>query len=367
MISNWSGDLPDLYNSPDTAGDAARKAMSFYQMIQCEDGHWAGDYGGPNFLMPGLICVLYLTKAPFPVEKKQAMVAYLRNHQQEDGGWGTHIECATEDAYMRRAHSFMMAHGGALYAPSWAKFWLAVIGCYEWTGINSIPAEMWLLPRWFPLHPGKMWCHARMVYLPMCYVYCKRFEADDLPYHKVDWDAFRQTCADIDTYSPLAPVMKTALAFVIDYIHAEDAQTNYVDIGPVNKALNMLSVWIDAGCDNTVETFQRHIPRVDDYLWVAEDGMKMQGYNGSQCWDTSFAVQAIVEGNLGDEFPECTKKVYQYLDRTQIATDEDNKDYYYRHVSKGGWPFSTAAHGWPISDCTAEGLKGVLALHKTTR
>lgn len=32
-------------------------------------------------------------------------------------------------------------------------------------------------------------------------------------------------------------------------------------------------------------------PRLFDYLWVAEDGMKMQGYNGSQLWDTSFAVQ----------------------------------------------------------------------------
>ena len=30
--------------------------------------------------------------------------------------------------------------------------------------------------------------------------------------------------------------------------------------------------------------------------------------------------------------------------------------------ASGGWPFSTAAHGWPIADCTAEGLKGVLAL-----
>ena len=35
------------------------------------------------------------------------------------------------------------------------------------------------------------------------------------------------------------------------------------------------------------------IPRsLFDYLWVAEDGMKMQGYNGSQLWDTAFAVQA---------------------------------------------------------------------------
>ena len=39
-----------------------------------------------------------------------------------------------------------------------------------------------------------------------------------------------------------------------------------------------------------------------------------------------------------------------------------NRDRFYRHVSKGGWPFSTSAHGWPISDCTGEGLKAVLAL-----
>ena len=37
---------------------------------------------------------------------------------------------------------------------------------------------------------------------------------------------------------------------------------------------------------------------------------------------------------------------------------------YYRHVSRGGWPFSTSAHGWPISDCTAEGLKAVLLLRE---
>ncbi|KAF7148842.1 hypothetical protein RHSIM_Rhsim03G0270500 [Rhododendron simsii] len=37
-----------------------------------------------------------------------------------------------------------------------------------------------------------------------------------------------------------------------------------------------------------------------------------------------------------------------------------NLDFWYRHISKGAWPFSTADHGWPISDCTAEGLKGLL-------
>lgn len=35
---------------------------------------------------------------------------------------------------------------------------------------------------------------------------------------------------------------------------------------------------------------------------------------------------------------------------------------YYRHVSKGAWPFSTRDHGWPISDCTSEGLQAALMI-----
>jgi len=115
--------------------------------------------------------------------------------------------------------------------------------------------------------------------------------------------------------------------------------------------------------------------RVPDYLWVSEDGMKMQGYNGSQGWDASFTMQALAEADLVDEFASMCQKAYSYLERTQIlcsATSRSSpafayespalRQQYFRHVSEGGWPFSTAAHGWPISDCTAEGLKAVLLL-----
>eukprot|EP01038_Epipyxis_sp_PR26KG_P008554 gene8554-11560_t len=423
LINEWKGPLPDENSIPKTALDSARKAVSYYQMLQCEDGHWAGDYGGPMFLMPGFICTLYLMNAPFPVGRKEGMIAYLLNHQQIDGGWGTHIECAStmfgtilsyvslrllgedpESDHMVRGRAFIHSYGGALYAPSWAKFWLAAIGVYEWDGINSVPVEMWYLPRWFPFHPGKMWCHSRMVYLPMGYVYGMRYTPDvnsreellglrkELycqPYESINWDNYRQTCADIDEYSPLNPVMKIAqdflsyyeywlpslpfmkklrklgLDFVIKYIHEEDLQTNYIDIGPVNKAMNMLCVWINSGFDITNKDVIMHLMRVDDYLWVAEDGLKVQGYNGSQCWDTSFFSQGLIEGELHPEFPECVQKIYNYLEKTQIANDENDREYFFRHQSKGGWPFSTAAHGWPISDCTAEGLKSVLALHKS--
>ena len=42
---------------------------------------------------------------------------------------------------------------------------------------------------------------------------------------------------------------------------------------------------------------------------------------------------------------------------------------YYRHISKGAWPFSSRDHGWPISDCTSEGFKaalGIAALGRTS-
>lgn len=36
-----------------TAREGALNGVTFYAKLQAEDGHWAGDYGGPLFLLPG--------------------------------------------------------------------------------------------------------------------------------------------------------------------------------------------------------------------------------------------------------------------------------------------------------------------------
>ena len=54
------------------------------------------------------------------------------------------------------------------------------------------------------------------------------------------------------------------------------------------------------------------------------------------------------------------------MDKTQIRDNEEDNEYWFRHISKGGWPFSTAAHGWPIADCTAEGKEGASQVHTLT-
>lgn len=88
----------------------------------------------------------------------------------------------------------------------------------------------------------------------------------------------------------------------------------------------------------------------------------MQGYNGSQLWDTAFAGQAMLEGGMAEEteFSQCYNNLHEFVRNTQVKEDVPERAKFYRHISKGGWPFSTADHGWPIADCTCEGLKVAL-------
>ena len=100
--------------------------------------------------------------------------------------------------------------------PSWGKFWISVLGCHSWDGINPMPPEMWLLPYANnPLHPGRYWCHCRMVYLPMSYVYGRKSvgpggpvvealkqELYCTPYDEIDWNKARNQCAKEDLYYP---------------------------------------------------------------------------------------------------------------------------------------------------------------------
>ncbi|XP_040945836.1 cycloartenol synthase-like [Gossypium hirsutum] len=92
-----------------------RSALDFYSTIQADDGHWPGNYGGPMFLLPGLVrlnkaisdpdlsvnveitnvITLYVTGALNIVLSKEhqyEICRYLYNHQNRDGGWGLHIE-----------------------------------------------------------------------------------------------------------------------------------------------------------------------------------------------------------------------------------------------------------------------------------
>jgi len=62
------------------------------------------------------------------------------------------------------------------------------------------------------------------------------------------------------------------------------------------------------------------------------------------------------------------KKANSFIDNSQVREDSPgDMTHWHRHVSKGAWTLSTRDNGWPVSDCTAEGLKAMLMLAKLPR
>ncbi|XP_058113469.1 cycloartenol synthase-like isoform X1 [Magnolia sinica] len=342
--------------------------------------------------------------------------------QNEDGGWGFHIEGHStmfsttlsyvalrllgegveggEDGAMQKGRKWILDRGGVTWIPSWGKLWLSflcqVLGVFEWSGNNPIPPEFWLLPSFLPFYPGKLWCHCRMVYLPMSYLYGKKFvgpitktvaslreELYTQPYHEIDWCRARNLCAKEDLFYPhpliqdilmgclykvgeslikhwpFSMLREKALRTAMEQIHYEDENTRYLCIGFVEKILDFLSHWVE---NPNSEAFKCHLARIPDFLWVAEDGMKVQ-VCGSQTWDTALTIQAILSSNLVEEYGPTLKKAHDFIKASQVLENSPgNLSHWNRHISKGAWTFTVADQGCQVSDCTTEGLKAVLLL-----
>ncbi|OQU83214.1 hypothetical protein SORBI_3005G092500 [Sorghum bicolor] len=364
---NHLGDLPPAVKLQENDDDiiteeavwtSVKRAVNRVCNLQAHDGHWPADYGGLLFLMPGLIITLYVSgvlNAVLSSEHQIEILRYIYNHQNEDGGWGLHIEghstmlssalnyvalrllgeCPNGgDGAMEKGRNWILDHGGAIFMAAWGKFWLSVLGVYDWSGNNPVPPELWLLPHYLPFHPGRVVCYCRMVYMPMSYIYGRRFVGPITPlvlelrkelytdaYDEIDWNKARTECA---------------------------------------KVLNMLARWIE---DPNSEAFKCHIARVYDFLWIAEDGMKMQIYDGSQLWDATFTVEVLLATGLVKELGPTLKRAHSFIKNSQLLENcLGDLNYWHRHISKGGWTFSTADDGWQVSDCSANGLKVCLLL-----
>ena len=393
------------------------RALGNLERLQAERGSWPSDYGGPMFLLPMWAALAYVTKRLPDAQRTARLITYFSNVQRPDGSIGLHAESSSgsmftstlcyvamrllgmpaDDERAVRLLRWIHGNGGALGAASWGKFTLCLLGLYDWKGIVPLLPEMWLLPAEAPLNPGRLWCHARMVYLPMSWLYGMKSSASLDPllsalrtelyqgrYDEIEWEAQREVVANADSYRPASAALKgvnlaqvgleklsgllrkRALDECLKLIRHEDAATHDLDIGPVNAVLNMF-VHHFRGAEGRAD-FERGWPKFDKaYLWDGHDGLKMQGYNNAELWDTAFAMQSLIASErAGLLSPDDTKsvlsKAYVFLRDNQILEDVPEAARHYRHASRGGWPFSDREHGWPITDCTAEGLKCAIAL-----
>ena len=392
------------------------------------------------FLLPGLIISTYVTEMPLSQPERTEIIRYLFNMQNlgakngGDGGWGLHIEAdssvfgtslnytalrllgvPSEDPRMRKARGCLYDLGGALNGPHWAKFWLSVLGVMEWEVVNPVPPELWLLPDWTPISPWRWWIHMRQVFLPMSFVWSKKWsyphaDTDPLirqlrqelftaPHEEIAWARYRNAISPADNYYPKTWVLNLINYFLVlifipylripwlvnraerrawRLIQIEDENTDYANLAPVNAVMNFVACYVEEGPD--AHSTKRHRERMPEFLWLGKDGMLMNGTNGVQNWDTAFTINAAVEAGLATKPEHYTMllKALEFLEDQQILqhpvgyekssaysdppTAKTSVDAGYRHPCRGAWGFSNRAQGYTVSDTTAEALKSILLL-----
>ncbi|KAG7139834.1 Lanosterol synthase like protein [Verticillium longisporum] len=410
--------LPDL-PPPESPLDAATNGLTFFEKLQLDFGEWGCEYGGPMFLLPGIVITWYVTKTPISTFHATEIKNYLfARADPELGGWGLHTEgestafgCAlsytalrllgvdAEDPIMVKARARLHQLGGATSSPHWAKWWLAVLGVASWDLVNPVPPELWLVPDWVPIAPWRWWIHIRQVYLPMSYIYSRRWSCEETDvtrqlknelfvqqHASINWKAHRNDIATTDNYHPKTwvlntvnwllvnvwePYLKTssikekAEAWVSELVDMEDANTDYAGVAPVSNSMNEIVCYVRDGPGSY--SVRRHTERLHDALWMNAEGMLCNGTNGVQSWDTAFTIQAIMAAGLekDERWRPMLNKALGFLDRQQIRENCKDQEKCYRQHRKGGWPFSNRDQGYIVSDCVSECIKSVIMLQKS--
>ena len=390
---------------------AIRRGLDHLASRQTGVGSWRADYDGPVFLVPMMVALHWVVRRDLPRQRREGLVAYLLHVQRDDGGLPLHAEAEhgslfvsttgyaalrflgvpRDDPRMTRLRGFIRSAGTALGAAQWGKFLLAVLNLYPYEGLHPIPPELWLLPRSAAFHPRRLWCHARMVYLPMAWLYATRSKipADDLvreiradlyaqPFERIRFSGHRDTLGDPDSYLPPSGWLRAAnrlllaceaatprrlreraLDEVYRHIEYEDQTTGHVNLGPVNAMLNRMVHFFR---DPSGEALRRVWDGIEPYILEGPEGVRVGGYESTELWDTAFAVQAFLKSPFAAEYRDTLQRARDFIVNNQVIEDTPDYETFFRHPSRGGWPFSTRRHGWPITDCTGLGLDAAIAL-----
>jgi 2,3-oxidosqualene cyclase len=399
------------------ARHCAARALERLCRLQKEDGSFEGEVVWCPMILAQYVIVCRVLGRKFTSMERERIVLHFKITRRPAGGWGLHPESNAyvfvtalsyvalrllgEDAdvgYMRQAREWLHAQPtGVLGIPSWGKFWLSLIGLYEYSGMNPCPPELFLLPKWSPIHPDQLYCHTRYIYLGISFLYGARARADigpiaqelrrelyAVPYGSIDFAAHRHDLAANDLYvapsrglrmawdlmaryerlherlAPLRALRRRALARCLQRIRFEQQASNYQGLSPVNGILNTVALWVHDPKDAMLAP---SLEGIESWRWDdAHEGIRLAGAR-STSWDTAFAMLAMLAGPQPAQWREALSRAYSFLAAAQEKGEIAGREPEARDAIRGGWCFSDGKHRWPVSDCAAEALSAILEMH----
>ncbi|MDB5511467.1 MAG: squalene-hopene cyclase [Enterovirga sp.] len=357
------------------------------------DGHWCFELEADATIPSEYVLLVHFLAETPNLELEAKIGNYLRRTQTPDGGWplfhGGEIDLsATVKAYfalkmigddpsaphMALAREAILARGGAGAANVFTRFQLALYGEISWDRVPTMPVEMMLLPRWFPIHLSKMSYWARTVIVPMLVLQVLKPRARNprgigvrelfappgsppppkKPSHahpawKTLFDGLDIVLKKVERFWPArvrGRAIARAVAFTTERLNGEDG------LGGIYPAMAN-SVMMFDGIGYPDDHPDRAIARraIEKLLVVKPDEAYCQPCV-SPVWDTALAAHALLE--TGDPRAEAAAlEAADWLRPRQILDLAGDWEEQRPGLRPGGWAFQYANGHYPDTDDTA--------------
>jgi len=400
--------LAELQREPPPRPGTADRSPKGLRSASDGHGGWEGEVVWCPMLAAQLVLFARLMGVALSPDREQGLLRQFERTRTSDGLWGLHplsppylfvttlvyvaarmLGVPPDAPLLERAGAFIRRED-VRRIPSWGKLWLALAGLFDWRGVPPVIPEVWALPRRLPLHPSHFYCHTRLIYLAMSVLYARRptpppsplrdalrRELFARPFDAIDWTVARRSLREEELVTPWSAPLRLfyEAAALYDRQHAPELRrrcleelderirwelrtTDHTSISPVSGMLNVLAL---ASGDPGDPEIKRAIEQLEMWIWEDDhDGTRVAGAR-SASWDTAFALQALAAAGPHCDTRETIANAASFLRGEQIRSDGEGFAANFRLDPDGGWCFANGWHGWPVSDCTAEALDGLLA------
>ena len=371
----------------DGAVDRAAKALAAAQQA---DGHWVFELEADCTIPAEYVLLRHYLGEPVDAMLEAKIGRYLRRIQSvEHHGWGLFhaggfdvsasvkayyalkmIGDPVDALHMARARDAILKAGGAEASNVFTRIQLALFGAGPWAKVPTLPPELILLPRWFPIHLSKMAYWARTVVVPLLVLCTVQPVARNPLGIKVDelysglsinpgtkaantkraWTAFFHGLDRVlklaEGYWP-AGLHQRAIARCVDWV---SERLNGADgLGAIYPAMaNSVMMFDCLGVGS--EDPRRGIAResVERLLAIKDDEAYCQPCV-SPVWDTALAVHAMMEAGCEAE----ADRGLAWLKPRQVLDVEGDWAEERPGVRPGGWAFQYNNDHYPDLDDTA--------------
>ena len=369
---------------------AIRAATDAILAQQKPDGHWVYELEA-DATIPAeyVLLVHHLAETP-NLELERKIGVYLRRIQGEHGGWplyhqGAFDISATVKAYfalkmigddinaphMVRAREALHARGGAIKANVFTRILLCLYGQTSWSNVPTVPPELILLPRWFPVHLSKMSYWARTVIVPLLVLCAKQPLARNprnihipelfvpgvgaasprAPHQSAGWSAFFGVLDKVLKVVAWpkdlrANAIEKCRAWTTERLNGEDG------LGAIYPAMANSVMMYDV-LGYPADHPDRAIARksVENLLVIKDDEAYCQPCV-SPVWDTGLVAHALME-TKDDKALAAVHRGLEWLKPLQVLDVKGDWAEERPDVRPGGWAFQYRNDYYPDLDDTA--------------